>query len=135
MKKQLLDTLSNSKDYTLNVLQAMPENLLDFKPAVTVWDFSELFNHITYGIKWWKENYIQGNESAWNPPLPKKHREEIINELKNAFDLLQLQIENNDLTEQAIYGFHSTLDHVTHHRGQAIIYLRCNGITPPEYIY
>ncbi|MEM6517680.1 MAG: DinB family protein, partial [Bacteroidota bacterium] len=27
-----------------------------------------------------------------------------------------------------------TIDHVTHHRGQATIYLRMNGIKPPDYI-
>lgn len=135
MKKQLLETLKNSKSYTLAVLQAMPENLFDFKPAATVWDFNEQFNHIAYGIKWCNENYIQGSESAWSPPLSKTHKGEIINSLENAFDSLKGYIEDNDLTEKAINGFHSTLDHVTHHRGQAIIYLRCNGITPPEYIY
>jgi uncharacterized damage-inducible protein DinB len=25
------------------------------------------------------------------------------------------------------------LDHVAHHRGQAIVYLRLKGITPPDY--
>lgn len=29
----------------------------------------------------------------------------------------------------------ATLDHITHHRGQAIIYLRCNNIAPPEYVF
>ena len=135
MKKQLLETLKNSKDYTLSVLENMPDALFDFKPTAAVWDFRELFNHIAYGIRWWNENYVQGIESSWNPPLSKKHKEEINTELKNAYEALKLYVENNDLAEKAIHGFHSTLDHVTHHRGQAIIYLRCNGITPPEYIY
>jgi uncharacterized damage-inducible protein DinB len=25
--------------------------------------------------------------------------------------------------------------HIAHHRGQAIVYLRLNGVTPPEYKY
>lgn len=32
-------------------------------------------------------------------------------------------------------GFHSTLDHITHHRGQATVQLRLRGIVPPEYVY
>jgi len=135
MKKQLLETLKNSKKYTLSVLEAMPETLFDFKPVDTVWDFGELSNHIAYGIRWWNENYVQGIESSWSPPVSKKHKKEIISELRNAYDALQLQIENKELAEKAVHGFHATLDHITHHRGQATIYLRCNGITPPEYIY
>lgn len=135
MKKQLLETLKNSRDYTLKVIESMPETLFDYKPAVNVWDFRELFNHIAYGIKWWNENYVQGIESSWNPPVSKKHKQEIIREINNAFDSVKLNIENNHLTDQAIQGFHATLDHVTHHRGQAIIYLRGNDIKAPEYIY
>jgi hypothetical protein len=40
-----------------------------------------------------------------------------------------------NLNEEAIRGFYATLDHVTHHRAQAVTYLRCNGITPPDYVY
>jgi uncharacterized damage-inducible protein DinB len=34
---------------------------------------------------------------------------------------------------EVLNGMMLALDHTTHHRGQAIVYLRLNGITPPEY--
>jgi uncharacterized damage-inducible protein DinB len=44
-------------------------------------------------------------------------------------------VNTQKLTDKAVQGFHATIDHITHHRGQAVIYLRSNGITPPEYTY
>jgi uncharacterized damage-inducible protein DinB len=39
------------------------------------------------------------------------------------------------MNEDRIKGFFATMDHITHHRGQIIVYLRGNGITPPEYTW
>jgi uncharacterized damage-inducible protein DinB len=33
------------------------------------------------------------------------------------------------------YGAYAALDHVTHHRGQCVLFFRSRGIEPPEYIY
>ena len=135
MKRQLLETLTKSKDYTIHIAEAMPESLYHFKPVSNVWDFGELFHHMTYGVHWYLENYIRGNESVWNPPIKTGEKKAIISGLVEAFESLTGYVVSRDLSEQAVYGFHATLDHLTHHRAQGVIYLRCNGINPPEYIY
>jgi uncharacterized damage-inducible protein DinB len=133
--KDLLTTLQNSRNYTLLVAQAMPENSYDFKPTEAVWSFGELLNHIAYGIQWWEDNYIKGNQVAWNPPPAKNNKQEVLRYLTKAYDALQETMSSQKLTPEAIKGFHATIDHTTHHRGQAILYLRCTGTTPPEYTY
>jgi uncharacterized damage-inducible protein DinB len=136
MKKRLLETLYRAKDYTLAVAEAMPEKDYKFKPEGAGWNFAELMNHIGYGIQWWKNNYLLGKETEWQQLLLNDEKKEVVDYLTKAFQDLEetcqrLSLSND--TEQV--GFHATLDHVTHHRAQASVYLRCYGITPPEYIY
>ena len=135
MKEQLLTTLENSRNYTLSVANTMPGNSYNFKPTDAVWNFRALLHHITYGIHWWKENYIKGTETAWEPSTVEGEKNEIIANLEEAYDSLKNTICNSKLNDKAVQGFNATIDHITHHRGQAILYLRCNGITPPEYVY
>jgi uncharacterized damage-inducible protein DinB len=135
MTEQLKVILNNSKNYTLAVAAAMPADSYGFKPVDTVWDFGELMNHIGYGIYWWEENYIRGTETDWNPPTSLASKGEIVTYLLDAFELLEKTLAELPDSQEAIIGFHTTLDHITHHRGQATVYLRCCDITPPEYIY
>lgn len=136
MKKQLLETLHRAKDYTLAVAEAMPEKDYTFKPEGAGWNFAELLNHIGYGIQWWQNNYLLGKETQWQQPVLNDGKIQVLDYLSKAFQDLEETCQalplNNDMEQN---GFHATLDHVTHHRGQASVYLRCYGITPPEYIY
>lgn len=135
MKEILLSTLENSRNYTLAVAEAMPENTYNFKPVGGGWNFRELMHHISYGIQWWEENYIIGRETSWDQPPAKNDKKEIINYLNSAYSSIKNTVEKQKLTDDAVKGFHATIDHITHHRGQAVVYLRCQGINPPEYTY
>ena len=135
MNESLLKTLENSRRYTLAVAEAMPEKSYLFKPAKDVWNFKELIGHIAYGILWWEENYIKASKSDWNPPGVKNNKQEVIEYLTQAYHSLERTVSKMKFDEAAIQGFHATLDHITHHRGQAVTYLRCQDITPPEYTY
>lgn len=135
MKKNLLTVLQNSKKYTLSVAEAMPVSMYLFGPSPDVWNFKELMNHIAYGITWWENNYIKNIETPWSPPAIKENKQDILVYLNQAYDSLKDTVSRAHLHDDLVKGFHSTLDHITHHRGQAVVYLRCKGITPPEYIY
>src|SRR5688572_32765357 len=128
MKTQLLKTLQNSKNYTLAVAEAMPEKSYEFKPIETVWNFNDLINHIAYGIQWWENNYVKGNQTDWNPPAVKKTKQQSMDRVVKAYDGLEKTISESNLNEQVTHGFYTTLDHITHHRGQAVTYLRCQGV-------
>lgn len=135
MKTQILATLENARQYTLAVADGMPAEHYHFKPANEVWDFNELMHHIGYGIYWWEENLIRQQESEWNPPKVTTSKKQTIAYLEKAFDFLKQQLEGLSGDKVAVQGFHATIDHITHHRGQATIHLRCKGIVPPEYRY
>lgn len=135
MKQYLLTTLANSKNYTMAVAEAMPENDYEYKPVPDIWSFREQLDHISYGIGWWKENYINDNKQEWAPIPGGMTKKEIMQSLNHSFDELRRTIEIASNGEDLIKGFASTLNHITHHRGQAIIYLRSKGIAVPEYVY
>ena len=135
MKEQLLTTLENSRVYTLAVAEAMPEKFYDSKPAETVWSFKELLHHVAYGIEWWNDNNVKKVKTDWNPPPTKKDKAQVIEYLNRAYNTLKTTVENLNLNDTLILGFSSTIDHITHHRGQAVTYLRCKGIAAPEYTF
>jgi uncharacterized damage-inducible protein DinB len=136
MKKQLLDTLYKARDYTLAVAEAMPEKDYRFKPEGAGWNFAELLNHIAYGIQWWQSNYLLGKETEWQPLVINEEKKAVLDYLARVFQDLEQACQSLSLTNQAEQtGFHATMDHLTHHRGQAAVYLRCHGTIPPEYIY
>ena len=124
MKEQLLSTLENSKTYTLAVADAMPEKMYGTKPCKDVWDFRELLNHIAYGIQWWEANYVKGNKIEWAPPQAKSNKKETADYLIDAYLSLQNTLKSSTLDDEKIRGFFATLDHITHHRGQAVTYLK-----------
>jgi uncharacterized damage-inducible protein DinB len=135
MKEILISSLQTSENYTLAVAAAMPEKFYKEKPVDAIWDFNELMNHIAYGIEWWTANFIKKTETPWNPGAPEKTIEKTNAYLKKAYATLRKTINEVQLSEDAVKGFYATLDHITHHRGQATVYLRLKGIIPPEYTY
>ena len=135
MKNQLLSTLQTSRAYTLAVAEAMPQSSYNFKPASAGWNFLQLMNHIAYGIQWWQENYVKGTPVPWDQPEANSDKQQIIVDLTRAYQSLETTINQLPITDNAINGFNATIDHITHHRGQAVLYLRCSNINPPEYVY
>lgn len=130
MKAQFLEHLAVSRDYTLNVANAMPEEQYGFSPAPGVWNFGELMHHIAYGIQWWRDNYILQQETPWAPPPAKGGKAQLRKELEKAYASLEKTVGEGGNIQN---GFHATLDHISHHRGQATVFLRLQGIVPPEY--
>jgi uncharacterized damage-inducible protein DinB len=104
----------------MHVAEAMPEKKYNTKPTDGVWNFGELMHHIAYGIAWWKDNYVKGVSTELNPPAAKTNKKQVIDYLNQSYDDLKATISNGKLNDAAIKGFYATLDHVTHHRGQAV---------------
>lgn len=114
----------------------MPEDCYALRPVDTIWNFSELMDPISYGIERLRDNLIREEKRtwAWQPTVNRGSKQECITNLRRAFDSLLKTVEEKG-GKTTMYGVAVTLDHVTHHRGQASVYLRLKGITPPEYVY
>jgi hypothetical protein len=135
MKEKLLTVLENSRNYTMAVADAMPENAYGFKLVADSWKYGDLLTHIGYGIRWWDSNSIKNTKTDWEPPKTPDSKKAVIKYIGESYDTLKKTLENSKISDEVIYGFNATIDHITHHRAQAVLFLRSNNIAPPEYIY
>jgi len=145
-KTAFLEKWENSKNYLIEMTEAMPEENYDFKPTEREMSFSEQLLHIKQNMEWLSTTYFTENEDKKEENTSQKSKDEIIAELKNSFDTV-LEIvkntpdENLQETVDFFAGPKSKLqilnllqDHVTHHRGQLIVYLNLKNVKPPKYV-
>jgi uncharacterized damage-inducible protein DinB len=124
------------------VAEAMPAEKYGFKPHPESMSFGELMVHIATT----NYQFCAGLKDADTPILPKPaDKAGITKFLGDSFQYCSGVI--GGLTEAQLAAVHNSPDgrlpgrevllamyiHVAHHRGQAEIYLRDNGIKPPGY--
>jgi uncharacterized damage-inducible protein DinB len=125
-----------SSEYTLAVAEKMPADKYAFRPTAEQMTFGQQLVHIA------EQNQLIFGEML-SVAAPEKRavalsKAEALAKLKETTTLgLEVLQERasalpTDVAE-VLNGMMLALDHTTHHRGQAIVYLRLNGITPPEY--
>jgi len=134
----------NSKNYLLEIAEAMPEANYNFKPTERQMSFKEQLLHIRQNMVWLSETYFMENDEK-SKKIEPNTKEEILNHLTASFNRVSEIIKtiyNEDLSVEVEFfaGPKSKLqilnllqDHVTHHRGQLIVYLNLNNIQPPKY--
>ncbi|XLS29394.1 DinB family protein [Flavobacteriaceae bacterium M23B6Z8] len=133
----------NSKNYLAEIAAAMPNEFYDYKPSERQMTFEEQLIHIQGNMNWLGTTYF---DQASLPEKPKIFtKESLIAYLNSSFDAVRDAIQNTpeeQLKEKVDFfaGRKSKLqilnllqDHVTHHRGQLIVYLNLKNITPPRY--
>tara|TARA_B100000809_G_scaffold266599_1_gene330147 strand:- start:2971 stop:3435 length:465 start_codon:yes stop_codon:yes gene_type:complete len=144
-KLAFLEKWENSKSYLIALAEAMPENNYGFKPTERQMTFKEQLIHIKGNMDWLSVTYFTDIEYKKKKKELPQTKNEIILALGNAFDAVVMVVKNTsgeDLKETVDFfaGPKSKLqilnllqDHVTHHRGQLIVYLNLNEIEPPKY--
>ena len=145
IKDAFLEKWENSKQYLLEIAEVMPEEHYDFKPTERQRSFKEQLFHIKGNIDWLSTSYFTEQEYVRNKELPET-KEKTLSLIRKAFDDSAAIIRNStieDLSQTVDFfaGPKSKLqilnllqDHVTHHRGQLIVYLNLKNIIPPKYV-
>ena len=149
--KDYLERLENSKKYLILVAEMMPADKYDFQAAPESLSFAENLLHIGYAIDWHSQSLLGGRESRdWKTDtifkVAHKSKEEMIATIDQTFDeaiTLIKEFDANQLNDELDYFglnrskrqiFLLLADHITHHRGQMLVYLRLNGLIPPRYV-
>ena len=147
--KSHFQKMTNAKEYTLAVARLMPDTLYSFKPVEGEMSFAEQLIHITQNLYWLSSTYLVENPNPFTETkeyLLLLNKEAIMERVRKAYDYALLSISKLDTTtlskelkffagKKDKYQFLNLIeDHQTHHRAQLIVYLRLNGIKPPEYI-
>src|SRR5579863_6249383 len=151
-QKEMIAEWQRAKDYTKSYLDAMPEDGYALKPTPEIRSFAQQMLHLADG------NYLFATSASGKPnpvgvTLPKHNLiETTVAQTKDAttkavmdsydFAISTLQsMTPEQLQENTTFGNRGTItrgglfakgfEHQTHHRGQATIYLRLKGVTPP----
>ncbi len=144
-KEAFLEKWQNSKTYLLAIAEAMPEEAYDFKPTERQMSFKEQLMHIKGNMDWLSNTYFTSTPYERKKAAMPETKEEMIALMQEAFDAAYRIVENTqeaslEKTVDFFAGPKSKLqilnllqDHVTHHRGQLIVYLNLNDIDPPRY--
>jgi uncharacterized damage-inducible protein DinB len=135
----------NSKNYLAEIAESMPAENYNYKPTEREMNFQEQLLHIRNNMIWLSTTYFIDENSEKFEKSDPKTKDEIIQELNLSFEYVASTIKNykeEDLTTKVDFfaGPKSKIqllnllqDHVTHHRGQLIVYLNLNEIIPPKY--
>ena len=125
-----------SSEYTVAVAEQMPAEKFAFRATAEQMTFGEQLLHIA------EQNQLIFREVLHDARADKQpvalSKADVLARLKEttALGLKVLQerssVSGADLAA-LLDGMMLALDHTTHHRGQLIVYLRLNGMTPPEY--
>lgn len=145
-KGAFLEKWNNSRDYIIEVAEAMPEEFYDYKPTEKQMSFKEQLIHIQGNMNWLNSSYFINDEENKNTTdYFTFNKKDTIELLRSSFDEVYANINETpeeDLKETVDFfsGPKSKLqimnlmqDHVTHHRGQLLVYLNLKNITPPKY--
>lgn len=149
--EEYLERLENSKRYLVLVAETMPEDKYAFKPTPESMSFAEHLMHIGWAMDWHSQSLIGGREARdWNTDtelkVDKKTKEEMVSTIERTFDetikfvnqydvsKLEEELDYFGLTRNKRQILMLLADHITHHRGQMLVYLRLNAIQPPRYV-
>jgi uncharacterized damage-inducible protein DinB len=145
-QSQMVAEWQRAKTYTKAYLDAMPEDGYGFKPTPEIRSFAQQMLHLA------DANYFFAATASGKPsPIGQTSAEKTIAQTKEAttkavmdsydFVISSLQgvtsaqagetvkLEGHEVSRLGAYG--KAFEHQTHHRGQAVIYLRLKGVTPP----
>jgi uncharacterized damage-inducible protein DinB len=143
IKAVVLKHLKTSRDFTLKVAAQMPEADYGFKLTPPQMSFAEQMTHLAQE----QAGFLAVFSAA--KPNPGKaasmNKKDVIAYVQQAFDnsiatvsrLTPEQImktyTSNEGTMTGLELLIFLMDHTTHHRASAEMYLRAKGITPTEY--
>jgi uncharacterized damage-inducible protein DinB len=141
-----IEKWQNSKTYLVEIANAMPEDKYTFKPTEREMNFAEQLLHIKENMDWLSASYFLDEKFEKTKDEKTYSKNEIISILEKSFDNVSEIIKNTNpesLSERVDFfaGAKTKLqilnllqDHVSHHRGQLIVYLNLNEIVPPKYV-
>ena len=148
--KDFMERLDNSQKYLLEMAKAMPADKYTYRASVDEMTFAEQLTHIAAGIDWHGQTLIMGRKERSEHDstfiAAGKTKQQIIDLIEKTYKETSTglrKFSRSHLDDRVAYFnknrskrqiFMLLSDHITHHRAQLVVYLRLNGIPPPEYI-
>jgi len=143
IKAVVLKHLKTSRDFTLKVADQMPEATYEFKLTPPQMSFAQQMVHLSQAMEEFLTPLSGGGPGLGKPASMKKM--DVLAFVRKSFDSAIDRVSklSNDQISKTYNTGEGTatgadlllelLDHTTHHRASAEMYLRAKGITPTEY--
>lgn len=143
VKAALLKHLKTSRDFTLKVAEQMPEADYGFKLTPPQMSFAEQMVHLAQEQGGFLDVFTNDKPNPGKPASMKKA--DVIAFVRQSFDATIARVskltpaqlaKTYNSGEGSMTGLELVMflmDHTTHHRASAEMYLRAKGITPAEY--
>lgn len=146
---ELIADMERNKAMSLSYIEAMPVEKFNYQPNDEVRTFAQQFLHISQGMIGLSSNgtgatpIFQGeNLEATEVYQTKEEVTRIVTESYDFAIKSMKEMDSSTLEEVVVRGqfevtrlgwISKAIEHNTHHKGQCAMYLRMNGITPPQY--
>jgi uncharacterized damage-inducible protein DinB len=150
IKAQMIKDWERAKAYTIDYLNTMPADKYSFRPVDSIRSFAQQMLHLAGG------NVFLMMSAANTSPLPwlsfdmenrtsAQSKDSVMYYVATSYDYCLNAVKNSDvnkwgektkmfntyeMTRWALMN--KTFEHQDHHRGQTTIYIRLNGIKPPQ---
>jgi uncharacterized damage-inducible protein DinB len=143
VKAIVLKHLQTSRDFTMKIADQMPDASYNFKLTPPQMSFAEQMVHLSQTLDAFLSAFSGGPPTEAKPATMSK--KDVIVFVRKSFDAAIAKVTN--LTPAQLSKTYTSaegtmsgteilmalLDHTTHHRASAEMYLRAKGITPAEY--
>jgi uncharacterized damage-inducible protein DinB len=139
----LLKHLKTSREFTLKVAEQMPEPAYDFKLTPPQMSFAGQLVHLSQAFDEYLSPFFGEAPNPAKPPSMSKKdvtafvRKSFDSSIEKVSKLTPAQLSKTYTSDEGTMSglelLMAMLDHTTHHRASAEMYLRAKGITPTEY--
>lgn len=150
IKAQMVKDWERGKAYTIDYLNTMPADKYSFKAVDSLRSFAQQMLHLASG-----NVFIMMNATG-QPPLPwlpadiehratAQNKDSVMYYVTASYDYCMNAVKNFDVNkwgekvkmfntyeETRFAMMNKAFEHQGHHRGQTTIYIRLNGIKPPQ---
>jgi uncharacterized damage-inducible protein DinB len=150
IKAQLVKEWERAKNYTIDYLNTMPAGKYGFKPVDTIRSFAQQMLHLAQANIFLMSMSTDTKPTGWaqsdlehSPTAQSK--DSVMYYVTSSYDYCINGVKNldpskwgekkkifNTFDETRFGMLLKTFEHQTHHRGQTTIYIRLQGIRPPQ---
>jgi uncharacterized damage-inducible protein DinB len=149
IKAQMVKDWERAKAFTVDYLNTMPADKYSFKAVDSIRSFAQQMLHLAQGNTFLMSNAIDQKppsftQSDLEHSSTAQKKDSVMYYVTSSYDYCINAVRNSDPNKwgekKKLFGFEETklafmmktFEHQTHHRGQATIYIRLQGIKPPE---
>ncbi|MEM1324432.1 MAG: DinB family protein [Bacteroidota bacterium] len=146
LRTELKAAWARSEEMTLKNVEQMPPDLFTFKYTDEAMTFSEQWRHCVVFTCGQLANNIDIENPYADIKLPvQMPKADVIKELKKMYAFVRQSVDelsDGQLLKDCSFAgdtipvwrlFYALENHIIHHRGQCIVYLRLSGIVPKGY--